>query len=356
MLTQIDRKILEDYVQRGLLRKQSHSVEDLLIYNYSAETQFSRQWDETTLACRGLIVDSVGTIVSRPLGKFFNLEEWLRISSQGLPKENYVIQEKLDGSLGISYWINGELYLASRGSFTSVQAIRANQLLQEDLYQPFKDKVSPDYTYCFEILYPENRIVVDYGTDSRLVLLSIINTQTGEEIHPDSLPQHWPYTPRIYSHNIPLKELSEKILDWEEGFVIRWDSGFRVKIKGETYCRLHKLLTGVSNQTIWEFLSEGKPLTEILEAVPDEFYDWVKKESDQLTTSFYEIHNLCLLDYNVGFKQGFQNRKEWAEYIKTKKYPSILFLILDLKDTRKAIWDKIRPAFQKPFNQVAIDE
>ena len=39
-----------------------------------------------------------------------------------------------------------------------------------------------EYTYLFEIIYPSNRIVVDYGSSRRLVLLAAVHTQTGIEL------------------------------------------------------------------------------------------------------------------------------------------------------------------------------
>ena len=44
--------------------------------------------------------------------------------------------------------------------------------------EPFCPK--PGKTYLFEIIYPENRIVVDYGDYKGLVLIDVIDNETGK--------------------------------------------------------------------------------------------------------------------------------------------------------------------------------
>jgi RNA ligase len=65
----------------------------------------------------------------------------------------------MDGSLGILYKVDGKPYLATRGSFVSDQAVAGTAMLHERYgdYE-FED----GFTYLFEIIYPENRIVIDY--------------------------------------------------------------------------------------------------------------------------------------------------------------------------------------------------
>lgn len=53
--------------------------------------------------------------VARPFPKFFNLDEAIANGEQ-LPAEAFEVTEKLDGSLGILYWLDGEPRLATRGT------------------------------------------------------------------------------------------------------------------------------------------------------------------------------------------------------------------------------------------------
>lgn len=135
---------LDELISNGYITKRKHPAARLFIYNYTARAQYSDDWNEATLTCRGLITDGEGNIVSRPFKKFFNLDQ-----VQTLPDEPFQVFDKLDGSLGILFWIDDKPYLASRGSFISEQAVEANKILAT-LDTSVLDK---SYTYLFEIIY-----------------------------------------------------------------------------------------------------------------------------------------------------------------------------------------------------------
>ena len=165
---------LDKLVGEGWLISQVHPTLDLTIYNYSQKTQYEKMWNEETLSCRGLVLDSWGNVVARPFKKFFNLSE---VEGE-IPDLPFEVFEKMDGSLGIFFWYNGNPIFASRGSFTSDQSKVGWEILKGMDYKNLKRGV----TYLFEIIYPENRIVVDYGDTEKLVLLGAVETSTGEEI------------------------------------------------------------------------------------------------------------------------------------------------------------------------------
>ena len=137
---------LKEMIAAGYVKENQHPTEDLFIYNYSETAQFERIWNEVTLQCRGLILDGIGNVVSRPFPKFFNLEELVGKTIPSLPFDVY---EKMDGSLGISYWVDNEVFIATRGSFTSDQAHKAMELLNTEYFDG-KKKMNPEITYLFE--------------------------------------------------------------------------------------------------------------------------------------------------------------------------------------------------------------
>ena len=98
----IDR--IETLIEQGYIVKNKHPQADLWIYNYTQFAQFDQYWTEETIICRGLILDSQGMIKARPLPKFFNIGE---LAADTLPKLPFDIYEKVDGSLGILYWLDG---------------------------------------------------------------------------------------------------------------------------------------------------------------------------------------------------------------------------------------------------------
>ena len=345
---------LEKYYQDGLLLKQKHPKFDLTIWNYSPRVQYERLWDDITLQCRGLVTNSKGNIVARPFKKFFNFEEH---KPEDIPIEIYVVYEKLDGSLGILFNYENEWILATRGSFTSPQAIKGRQLLEKYNY----NRLVSGYTYLFEIIYPENRIVCEYDFED-LILLGMIKTETGDEIdiHNDNNED---IRLKNLIKNLNLKIvllyktwgesydlLKEEISKDKEGYVIRFKNGFRMKIKGEEYKRLHRILTNVSNRDIWMYLKNGDPFDDLLHKVPDEFYNWVSNTADNLVKGYAEIEKKSFLDFaKIKKSCNIEDRKSFALEALKCDNPSILFSMLDNKDYRDIIWKIIYPSYTKPF-------
>jgi RNA ligase len=329
---------LEQLIADRYVSIQRHPTADLFIYNYTPKTQYERFWNEWTLACRGLILDASGSVVARPFPKFFNLEEH---APDTVPADPFEVYEKMDGSLGILYWLAGKPYIATRGSFVSEQSKRATRVLY-DRYAHTFDQLDRSKTYLFEIIYPENRIVVNYGELEDLVLLAVIDNATGRD---EELPENlgFPVVKR-YDGIADFRALTTGDDPNREGFVVKFRNGLRVKIKLAEYVRLHRILTGVSNIGIWEYMASGKSLDEILSRVPDEFYAWVKQTKTQLETNYAQIEDEC----RNAFKD-FGDRKSNALYYQTQRYPSVLFNMLDGKAYDYIIWKHIRPKFQKAF-------
>ncbi len=330
-------KELQKMIDAKYIRVQKHPTEELYIYNYTAKVQYDRVWNEHTLACRGLILDGQGHFVARPFPKFFNLGE---LETQTIPNLPFDVYEKMDGSLGISYWVDGTFFIATRGSFDSEQSQKANEMLRSK-YQVAVAQMNANYTYLFEIIYPENRIVLDYGDREELVLLGIIETQSGVELPLKDIG--FPVV-KTYDGISDIADLKGLELENKEGFVVKFSNSFRLKVKFEEYLRLHRIMTRVTSYNIWEYLKSGEPMDEILEQMPDEFYDWAKATKEALEVNFRAIENKAKADFKV-----LATRKETAAYFLTQDYPSILFLMLDGRDYADAIWRLVKPEYERPF-------
>jgi RNA ligase len=265
----------------------------------------------------------------------------------------------MDGSLGILFNYNGEWLLATRGSFTSDQAVKGLEILKSkyDL-----KRFIPNVTYLCEIIYPENRIVVNYGEE----MITFLGATTPEfELNWATAKSMFrasgiDYEDVVWTSMDPLTEdlfkryqnLNES---GKEGFVIRfYPSGYRVKIKFEEYVRLHKIMTNFSTRNIWETLANGEDLMASLVDVPDEFHAKIKIYVDELSTQFKTIENeykwifntilQTLVIHNVP-KEKY--RATFAQYALQYKHPSILFTMLDKRDCGKIIWDLIYPEYRK---------
>jgi RNA ligase len=341
----MDLKVLTRYLEDGLLYKQTHPTLPLTIWNYTEKVQYEGLWDEVTLSCRGLVTDDKGIVAARPFRKFFNIEE-----GKHIPTSSFDVYEKMDGSLIIVFWYDGGWVVASRGSFTSDQAVAASKIFFDKLDHNF----SIGITYLFEFTAKWNRIVVDYGEDDNLTLLGAIRTDdeteaTYEQLELIARGANCDVVKR-YDGVKDYSTLKGIIKDNQEGFVIRFSNGDRMKIKGEEYLRLHKIMTNLSTTAIWEVLSTGGNMDDLLKDVPDEFYNKVKEHEDELKFMFNSIAN----DYTRSF-MDIQNlmkivdgdRRNFAYAAKQYKHPSILFGMLDSKDVSPIIWKIIKPEFQK---------
>jgi hypothetical protein len=94
----------------------------------------------------------------------------------------------MDGSLGILFYYEDEWIMATRGSFTSDQAIKGLEIVKNNY---FLDAFLREYAYLVEIIYPENRIVVDYRKEKVTFLSVVLNRNfEGWNISGDS-ELHW---------------------------------------------------------------------------------------------------------------------------------------------------------------------
>ena len=332
---------LNELIAQNYLTVQKHPTADLFIYNYTQSAQYEAFWNEYTLMCRGLILGADGQIVARPFPKFFNWEE--HQAAADIPNEPFEVYEKMDGSLGILYWLNDAPFIATRGSFGGEQAVWATAFLYANFEADFP-KLNRSHTYLFEIIYPENRIVVHYADRQDLVLLAVIDNSTGKDVE---LTTDLGFsTVKKYDGLTDYQSLKNYEATNFEGFVLKFRSGLRVKIKLAEYVRLHRVLANTSTLDIWECLAENKSFDEFLELVPDEFYDWVKATKAALTAEYQAIETECKLTF-----KDLGDRKTTAVYFTTQRYPSVLFKMLDKQKYDSLIWKLVRPAFQKPFKQ-----
>jgi RNA ligase len=333
-------EILKSYQEQGLITMRKHPEAGLYIVNYTPKVQYDRLWDEITMKTRGLIIDSEGNVVARPFGKFFNFEEH---QPSEIPQLPFEVFEKVDGSLGILFWLNDKPFIATRGSFESDQSKHATEVLYSRYHHTF-ERLDKSATYLFEIIYPENRIVIDYGDMDDLILLTVIDNETGSERIDDI---GFPMVKRFDGIN-DLTKLRAVEENNKEGFVVRFNNGFRVKMKFAEYVRLHRIITGVSNIAIWEYLADGKSMQELLEKVPDEFYTWVKQTQTELISKFDEIYEASKAAYAECYSED-KKTFALAAIGKYKKLSSVLFCIYNNKDYIKLIWKMCRPTFSKPF-------
>lgn len=338
----IDKDEFEACVNAGYIMINYHpTVEGLRIICYTQTCNSDKYWNKTTVACRGLIVDKDDNIIARPFKKFFNYEEHEVCENILKPKDidelafdwTPEVYEKLDGSLGILYWVGNVPYIATKGSFTSPQALHATHLLHTK-YRDSWDKLLRTKTYLFEIIYPEDLHVVTYKDVDDIFLLAIISTENNFEYPVELMKKVFPVVKKYYLSN--WKECRQLVDGTNrEGFVIKIGP-LRIKMKYEEYWRLHYLKAGLSEKMIRRCLVDGdmSPVNEALTMFDEEHVLYYKRIMDKYTDKYSEIIDKCLEEY----RNDFETQKNAAAYFFTCKYPHILLRMYKGQNYEQITW------------------
>lgn len=309
-MEKINLTLLKEMIAEKNVLVNKHKTLPISIYNYSKSCQFDMIWNEVTLIARGLVLDNNFNLIALPFPKFFNYEEHASDKLPKIPNEKFEIFEKMDGCLGIVFKYKNNLICATRGSFNSEQSIWMKNFFDKN---KLSKHIKEDYTYLFEIIYPKNRIVVNYDNKEKIVLLGINDIKNLKELSYDKIKEDYSGIFEIVKRYDNLKgksfsELQKLNLKNKEGFVLRYKSGFRVKVKFEDYCRLHAIMTRISSRDIWEYVAYDKDIDELLEKIPDEIFKWVdleikkfEKQYKEINSSFLEFYKKLISELNKDF-------------------------------------------------------
>lgn len=355
---------LDELSDQGYLRKVTSACGKLCLYNYTDQTTYEKKWNEHTLNARGTVYEiATGKMVAKAFPKFFNFGELATSKSRNLLKKTkFEVYEKMDGSLGIIYFYDDEWRVNTRGSFSSDQAIKATQMLKEKYDMT---NVPTDITILAEIIYPENRIIVDYGDEEKLTVIGGYDLEHGGM---DLMDEENFYTFRMYLKDTGLemapryhdfKSIDEVIATqaqlgkMEEGFVVRFENGERVKFKSAEYLKVARLLSQLTPLNFWKAMKDGVVQQEIIEEIPEEFRPEVDRIKFGLEATYGVVRAEIEDDYHYAIKSigGIfdlsEDRKKLGLFIKENgselKHPTAMFPMLLEGDVDKYIMREIRP-------------
>jgi RNA ligase len=364
-------------IQEGRINKQVHPKLPISIYNYTAAAQFRNIWTPAERICRGLIVeDNTGKVIARGPSKFMNYGD--PKAAEVSLEDEVVVTRKEDGSLGIAWKYKGHYGIATRGSFASPQALHASAKIDDRMKRVIDLNNSKGRTIIYEIVYPENRIVLDYGDRDELIPLGEVSNESGL------------ITGRFMGTVSRLRTtfaeaLAIAIPDDEEGYVLDilhdGDVTGHIKLKGETYKILHGLLTNTNARRIWAQLAwrachnllpddpkvwafrlgndpedfkrvdVTKTIEEtFLEKVPDEFYGWVTRQIDSIEDNVYSLTGQAkvLIDKIAPITD---KRERW-EMVKDHPLCTEILRAKDSEDLAGVTvlsWKLSRPGDETPF-------
>lgn len=240
----------------------SPNGQPLRVFAYHVAS-YSDWLNPSALEARGIMFEintdgSYKEIVSRPMEKFFNVNENPFTMVDKLLFERVdSVMDKVDGSLISTYKLGDQVGLKSKTSITSAQALAASRYLKEPvnavLYDFCHQCAQDEVTVNMEWVAPNNRIVLEYS-EARLVILNLRDNITGEYISFDDIPnaiiqriKPWlvaEYDPSIASDPDFLENI--KGMAGIEGVIVRMANHQHVKLKTQWYVDLHQTKDSIS--------------------------------------------------------------------------------------------------------------
>ena len=346
---------LDKLSEDGYLRRVVSPCGRMVLYNYTDQCTYEKKWDKYTLNARGTVYEiETGKIIAKAFPKFFNFEELPVSKSRNLLKQkDFSVTEKMDGSLGIIFHYDGEWFANTRGSFTSDQAIECKKIMQR--YNFAENRGLESVTLLVEIIYPENKIILDYGIERKLVLLAAYNNISLEECGRETLIEIGEITNIDVvkrDHFDSIEELINKqktLTKNEEGFVVLFNrTGERVKFKSKEYLKLAHALSSMTPLNFWKLMKNGKISRDALQVFPEEF----RKETDCIANNleklYDDVRNDISLELNsiiINAKNTDNPRKFLGINGQSLKHYGVLFSVFDnnYEQIDKYIMKQIRP-------------
>ncbi len=308
----------------------------LIQFNYTDQAELNNRWNYFEQVSRGLIIDAnSGEPIARPFDKFFNWEQGGRTTEASIN----AVTEKLDGSLGVHYREGAQHKIATRSSFDSPQAQWASEQLQR------KHNLSdlPEHlTLMFEVIYPGNRVVVDYGARESLALIGARDRYSGEHLKLRArieLAERYGFDlPKVYAFDEVAVLLTGRstLESNQEGWVAEFEDGSLFKFKGEAYLALHRSRGYLSFKRILSAIAEGR-LDHYRAEVPDEFLPEVQALVDEIQQKTAQIQAQAEEAFGSAPDGDRREFAQWArrEHPQLSKY---LFALLDGRPLQPLIY------------------
>ena len=304
--------------------------------------------------CRGILFYPDGRIMSRRLHKFFNVNERDETAAHRIDLgQPHVILEKLDGSMITPVFTAAGIRWGTKMGITEVSMQAEEFVARNPQYAQFAEwcetmRLTPIFEWCSR----KQRIVVDYPED-RLVLIALRGTMTGEYKQYCDLvvlgDRFGIEVVRAYAgttENMEQLIAETRAMEDAEGWIIRFDDGQMLKVKGDWYVRIHK----TKDNLIWEKNVVELLINEKMDDVKPYMLDEDLKRVDSFETDFWIGINGMVNWYEEYFQAVLAmdaDRKQFAQSMmlsipKGSFLPQFVFGRFDGKDSRELIITHIK--------------
>ena len=299
------------------------SFREYYLLCYTAEAQYGGDFTEIEKACRGLVIRNDGRIMALPMPKFFNLGE---PQCPSLPDELYTVWEKIDGSLAV-FWRDDDCWHCNtKGSFHNPYTEAALEYWYESGYG---DLFPARYTVMCEVILEDDEMQRAVEKPPGLYLIAMRDNYSGKDVPLSEAPLE--PVDRAKKVDADIDALLERKHEKEgvEGWVVRFESGFRVKVKTTWYLRMFRAIQALTPKNIRELMLEAGD-------------DWIGEFPDDLRPEAVEIQEEIEGELQAKLERIYDAYKKVAD-IETRKeyaltvldeYPDISTWLFKLRDNR----------------------
>lgn len=311
---------------------------------------------------RGLIWCKVtNTLLARRYHKFFNVNE-KEFTQQHLIdwSQPHVILEKLDGSMITPFFPQSGPAWGTKMGQTDVALPVETFVRDYDLAlgNPNKgyaalaemcrrSKITPIFEWCTR----KQKIVIDYPVDE-LILTGIRANETGEYMPHRTMESFGelfgvPVIKQLFSGvgNVEQFMAAAKDVVGMEGYIIRFDNGHMLKVKGAWYCQIHKTKDLLQfEKDVWKLILD-EHMDDAMAFMDEPDRERVGRFITDFETGIATVGADLARRVEEGRAQTGGEKKRFAmEYIKTqpKADHGLLFSIYDGHEPSSVIKDMLK--------------
>lgn len=370
-------KLLEYYQESQAIKVVEDESTGLFVARY---VHLNVDWDdERNLMARGIVLDKDSNIISRGYNKFFNYLELLNredISNKELSdwdKGEIVVTEKIDGSMMLVGWYNGDYLISSSSSITNDYTLMFRKMIR-NWYRPDvltmldgdEGGLLEKYSIVLEYMSPETQIVIPSDKPS-ITLHGIVEKKTGKVI--SRMSRLYIALAKLLGANPPkvLNMTKDELLysqkhdEGIEGYVIEFvDTGKLLKIKTDWYIEQsmevkflfgNKVYTKNNINLAWQWLETGE--------IDD--YIAIANQRNRVEFSYFLQNALKIrtkLHQVEKIVDSLVNSMDKRSYIReygTKTYET--HLVLAKFNGKKNLYDKaLKNMFVEEMKEIYVDK
>jgi RNA ligase len=271
--------------------------------------------------CRGIaFYTDGGEIASRPFQKFFNAGERadMPLADIQISRPHYNLN-KLDGSMIRPLPLSSGVRWGTKMGITDVAMLAEAFTADHEKYRAFAEFcIEWDTTPIFEFCSRDNQIVLDYPT-ARLVLVAMRFNHTGGYMNRPGVELFGERFDIEVVEIDPVAKITDlvgyvadkKLEEGDEGVVITFEDGHRVKVKNDWYVRVHKGKEMLSSERHLIAYSFSGKMDDLLPALMPDDAKRVERYIERMHASIDEIASRTDLVYGA-MRDEYATKRDFA--------------------------------------------